>query len=74
MVRAHRMSAAVKIMIRSATAALSRPLACAALLLSALSGVGSAQRGAPLLKTDLIQLLSSPVIAHEESCAEVGRS
>src|SRR6185503_16511392 len=44
---------------------LSRHVARAALLLGALTGALSAQRGAPLLKTDLIDLLSSPVIPHQ---------
>jgi hypothetical protein len=48
--------------------------ALAALLLGALPGVGSAQRSAPLLKTDLIQLLSSPVIPRQEIAALVRRN
>lgn len=48
--------------------------ALAGLLLGALSGVGSAQRSAPLLKTDLIQLLSSPVIPRQEIAALVRRN
>ncbi len=46
----------------------------AVLLLCVLAGVGSAQRGAPLLKTDLIELLSSPVIAHKEIADLVRRN
>jgi hypothetical protein len=45
-----------------------------ALLLTTLTGVASAQRGAPLLKTDLIELLSSPVIPHEEIADLVRRN
>jgi len=45
-----------------------------ALLLTTLTGVASAQRGAPLLKTDLIELLSSPVIPHQEIADLVRRN
>ncbi len=45
-----------------------------ALLLLALPGAASAQRGAPLLKTDLIELLSSPVIPHQEVADLVRRN
>ena len=47
-----------------------------ALLLIALPlpGVAFAQRGAPLLKTDLIDLLSSPVIPHQEIADLVRRN
>ena len=45
-----------------------------ALLLTTLTGVASAQRGAPLLKTDLIDLLSSPVIPHQEIADLVRRN
>jgi hypothetical protein len=47
-----------------------------ALLLIALPlpGVAFAQRGAPLLKTDLIELLSSPVIPHQEVADLVRRN
>jgi len=45
-----------------------------ALLLTTLTGVASAQRGAPLLKTDLIELLSSPVIHHQEIADLVRRN
>src|SRR5712671_2469168 len=47
-----------------------------ALLLIALPlpGVALAQRGAPLLKTDLIELLSSPVIPHQEIADLVRRN
>ena len=51
-----------------------RHLARATLLLSTLAGVASAQRGAPLLKTDLIELLSSPVIPHQEIADLVRRN
>jgi len=53
---------------------LSRHVARAALLLGALTGALSAQRGAPLLKTDLIDLLSSPVIPHQEIAELVRRN
>ncbi len=49
-------------------------LARAALLLGALASVGSAQRGSPLLKTDLIDLLSSPVIPGREIADLVRRN
>ena len=45
-----------------------------ALLLLGLPGAASAQRGAPLLKTDLIELLSSPVIPHREVADLVRRN
>ena len=45
-----------------------------ALLLTTLTGVASAQRGAPLLKTDLVELLSSPVIPHQEIADLVRRN
>src|SRR5258705_988066 len=45
-----------------------------ALLLLALPGAASAQRGAPLLKTDIIELLSSPVIPHQEVADLVRRN
>ena len=44
------------------------------LFLIVLPGVASAQRGAPLLKTDLIELLSSPVIPHQEIADLVRRN
>jgi hypothetical protein len=46
----------------------------AVVLLGALAGVASAQRGAPLLKTDLIELLSSPVIPGREIADLVRRN
>ncbi len=46
----------------------------ALLFLIALPGAASAQRGAPLLKTDLIELLSSPVIPHQEVADLVRRN
>jgi hypothetical protein len=46
----------------------------AVLLLIALPAAASAQRGAPLLKTDLIELLSSPVIPHQEIADLVRRN
>src|SRR5258706_171537 len=51
-----------------------RHVARATLLLSTLAGALSAQRGAPLLKTDLIDLLSSPVIPHQEIADLVRRN
>lgn len=51
-----------------------RHAARATLLASALTGTLAAQRGAPLLKTDLIELLSSPVIQHEEVADLVRRN
>src|SRR5881409_993259 len=51
-----------------------RHFARATLLLSTLAGALSAQRGAPLLKTDLIDLLSSPVIPHQEIADLVRRN
>ena len=51
-----------------------RHLARATFLLSTLAGALSAQRGAPLLKTDLIELLSSPVIPHQEIADLVRRN
>src|SRR5882762_5668043 len=45
-----------------------------ALLLLALPGAATAQRGAPLLKTDIIELLSSPVIPHQEVADLVRRN
>ena len=46
----------------------------ALLLLIALPAAAFAQRGAPLLKTDLIELLSSPVIPHQEIADLVRRN
>jgi hypothetical protein len=46
----------------------------ALLFLIALPGAASAQRVAPLLKTDLIELLSSPVIPHQEVADLVRRN
>jgi hypothetical protein len=61
-------------MTQTNMAALNRHVARAALLLSTLAGALSAQRGAPLLKTDLIDLLSSPVIPHQEVADLVRRN
>ena len=61
-------------MTQTRMTALSRHVARAALLLGALAGALSAQRGAPLLKTDLIDLLSSPVIPHQEIADLVRRN
>lgn len=55
-------------------AAFGRHISRATLALSALAGVASAQVGAPLLKTDLIDLLSSPIIAHAEIADLVRRN
>jgi hypothetical protein len=46
----------------------------AALLVAGLPGSGWAQRGAPLLKTDLIALLSNPVISAQEIASLVRRN
>lgn len=46
----------------------------AAMVATVLTGTLTAQRGAPLLKTDLIELLSSPVIPHQEVADLVRRN
>ena len=51
-----------------------RHLARAALILVTFAGVAAGQRGAPLLKTDLIDLLSSPVIPNQEVADLVRRN
>ena len=53
---------------------MNRARIAALLFLVALPGAVSAQRGAPLLKTDLIELLSSPVIPHQEVADLVRRN
>jgi hypothetical protein len=53
---------------------MTRRILVVALLGAALPGVAGAQRTAPLLKSDLIELLSSPVIAGREVAALVRRN
>jgi hypothetical protein len=53
---------------------MTRARIAALLFVIGLPGALSAQRGAPLLKTDLIELLSSPVIPHQEIADLVRRN
>ncbi|HEV8265049.1 MAG TPA: Ig-like domain-containing protein [Gemmatimonadales bacterium] len=53
---------------------MTRHVARAALLLGALAGAAAAQRGAPLLKADLIELLSNPLIGNQETADLVRRN